>query len=163
MLAKDYMESPPWAPELYGARHGDPTIQHMGDIALRVQRLVTYPNTFQTRLQPFELDDKSKPGYFQYVVLNLIDPNRRAMSSAMVPVQRRDWWGQELRRSCAPLWRLPLEIFERIMELVDGYPISVEEGHEMRGRFKEERERFRVKHIQAMMDYLTWDLDWDDE
>ncbi|KAL8823632.1 MAG: hypothetical protein Q9191_005684 [Dirinaria sp. TL-2023a] len=163
MLAKDYIQSPPWAPDLYGARDGDPVIQHMGDIVLRERRLVTYPNTFQTRLMPFELDDKAKPGYFQYMVLHLIDPNRRAMSSAMVPVQRRDWWAWELRRSCAPLWRLPLEIFERIVDMVDGYPLSVEQGYEMRREFKEERERFREKHTQAMMDYLTWDLDWNDE
>ena len=163
MLAKDYIQSPPWAPDLYGARDGDPVIQRMGDVALRENRLVTYPNTFQTRLLPFELDDKSKPGCFRFLALHLIDPNRRAMSSAMVPVQRRDWWAREVRQSSAALWRLPLEIFERIVNMVDGYPLSVEEGYEMRREFRQERDQFREKHIQAMMDYLTWDLDWDDE
>lgn len=47
LIAKDYIQEPPWAPEIYGARHGDPVIQHMGDINLREGRLVTYPNIFR--------------------------------------------------------------------------------------------------------------------
>ena len=163
MLAKDLIQTPPWAPELYGAHHGDPTIQHMGDITLPERRLVTYPNVFQTRLLPFELEDKSKSGSFTYMTLRLIDPNRRAMSSAMVPVQRRDWWAREVRTSCAALWRLPREVFDRVIELVDGYPLSMEEGEQIRKQFKEERARFTEKHTKAMMEYLTWDLDWEDE
>ena len=81
----------------------------------------------------------------------------------MVPVQRRDWWASEMRMSCAPLWRLPREVFDRIIELVDGYPLSLDEGYEIRKEFKEEREMFRKKHTKAMEDYLTWDLDWEDE
>lgn len=135
----------------------------MGDITLRERRLITYPNTFQTRLLPFHLDDKSKSGHFTFMALHLIDPNRRAMSSAMVPVQRRDWWASEVRMSCPSLWRLPREVFERIIELMDGYPLSLEEGYEIREEFKKEREMFREKHTKAMEDYLTWDLDWEDE
>lgn len=46
LILKDYIQGPPWAPEIYGARHGDPAIEHMGDINLREGPLVTYPNIF---------------------------------------------------------------------------------------------------------------------
>lgn len=81
----------------------------------------------------------------------------------MVPVQRRDWWASEVRTSCALLWKLPREVFDKIVEMVDGYPLSLDEGYEIRKEFKEERENFREKHTKAMEDYLTWDLDWEDE
>lgn len=56
-----------------------------------------------------------------------------------------------------------MEIFEWIVELVDGFPVSVEEGGEIRREFRQERERFREKHTRAMMEYLTWDLEWEDD
>lgn len=81
----------------------------------------------------------------------------------MVPCQRRDWWVGEVRVGCAALWRLPREVFDRIVEFVDGYPLAVEEGEKMRREFREERERFREGHTRAMEEYLRWDLDWEDE
>lgn len=163
MLAKDYIQAPPFAPELYGAKSGDPVIQHMGDITLREGRLVTYPNVFQTRLLPFELVDKSKSGHVKLLVLHLIDPNRRMMSTAMVPPQRRDWWAQEIRAKNARFWRLPMEIWDLIVGMVDdGWPIGVKEGEATRREFWEENQRAREKHTKAMEDYLEWDLDWED-
>lgn len=163
MLAKDYIQSPPWAPELYGARSGDPVIQHMGDITLSEDRLVTYPNTFQTRLLPIELADKNKPGHVKLLTLHLVDPNRRMMSTAMVPPQRRDWWAREVRAGNARFWRLPGEVWDRIVEIVEGFPIGMEEGEEMRREFEAESGRARENHTRAMMDYLKWDLDWEND
>ena len=158
MAAKDCIEEPPWAPEIYGAQDGDPVIQDIGDVCMRQDRLVTFPNTFQTRLKSFELVDTTKSGNFKFLTLHLIDPNRRIMSTAMVPTQRRDWWANEVRLSCARLWRLPVEIFKMIVDRVDDYPISEEVGDEIRREFELERKQFQEKHTQAMMDYQTWDL-----
>ena len=65
-----------------------------------------------------------------------------------------------MRRSCAMLWRLPREVFNAIVEKVDGgaYPISTEEGEHVREEFKEEREQFRRKHTEAMEGYEEWDF-----
>ena len=159
MLAKDYIQSPPWATDLYGARSGDPVIQHMGDIALFQNRLVTYPNIFQTRLLPAELTDKSKPGHIKLLLLHLIDPNRRMMSTAMVPPQRQDWWALDISKDDNRLSRLPKELWLKIVSTVDEYPIGMEEGEKLRQEFKTENTRAREKHTKAMMDYLEWDLD----
>ncbi len=152
--ATDYIRSPPWAPEIYGARSSDPVIQHMGDVTLSENRLITYPNTFQTRLLPFELIDKSKPGHVKLLILHLIDPNRRMMSTSMVPPQRRDWWAQEIRAGNTRFSRLPGEVWDMIVEMVDEYPIGMEEGKALRQEFKTENARATEKHTRAMMDYL---------
>ena len=81
----------------------------------------------------------------------------------MVPPQRRDWWAQEIRAGNARFWRLPGEVWNRIVDMVEGYPIGMEEGEEMRREFKTESGRAREKHTKAMMDYLEWDLDWEDD
>ena len=163
MLAKGYIQSPPWATDLYGARSGDPVIQHMGDVALFQNRLITYPNIFQTRLLPAELTDKSKPGHLKLLILHLIDPNRRMMSTAMVPPQRLDWWALDIIGSNTRLSRLPEELWLKIVGMVDEYPIGMEEGEELRREFKTENREASEKHTKAMMDYLEWDLDWEDD
>ena len=78
----------------------------------------------------------------------------------MVPCQRRDWWAEAVRKSCAVLWRLPCEVFNAIVEKVDedAYPISRVESERMRDEMKEERERFRRNHTAAMEGYEEWDF-----
>ena len=163
VIAKDYIQEPPWASDIYGARHGDPTIQQIGDVHLREGRLVTYPNIFQTRLTPFELLDKRKTGHVKLLILHLVDPQRRMMSTSMVPPQRRDWWADEVRRKNARFWRLPAEIWARIVENVEGYPIGWEEGQVMRREFMAERGEYQRRQTEAMMRHGEWDLEWEDE
>ena len=92
-------------------------------------------------------------------MLHLIDPNRRAMSTGMVPCQRKDWWAHEIRISCAWFWRLPRAVFNLIVDRVEDWPISMEEGEKMRKEFVEEREEFRIRHTAAMEGYQQWDFD----
>lgn len=39
------------------------------------------------------------------------------MSTSMVPCQRQDWWAREIRQLVPVLRRLPVEIFERIVDV----------------------------------------------
>ena len=157
-LARGYITSPPYAPEIYGAEDGDPVIQRIGDVVLREGRTVVYPNTFQTRLNSFGLADASKPGHCRILTLHLLDPNRRNMSTAMVPCQRRDWWARKIRQCSPRMRRLPMEIFDKIIGMVDGYPLSLEEARKIRTRFVEEREEYGKQHTKSMEAYLGWDL-----
>lgn len=158
MAARGAVLTPPYLPEIYGVKHGDPAIQTMGHIVFREGRVVAWPNTFQTRLLPFSLDDRSKPGHCRILTLHLVDPNRRIMSTGMVPCQRRDWWASSIRTSIPVLWRLPEEIFNIIVNKVDQYPISMEEGLRMQDNFQVERRGFRERHTQAMEEYDEWDF-----
>ena len=162
-LAKGYIQEPPFAPEIYGAKSGDPVIQHMGDIELREGRVVTYSNIFQTRLLPFELKDPGQLGHVKLLTMHLIDPNRRMMSTAMVPCQRKDWWADEIRRQNASIYRLPAEVWKNIVDMVEGYPIGMDEAESISREFKKERAEFQKKHTKAMEEYLEWDLGFDDD
>lgn len=71
-----------------------------------------------------------------------------------------------MREVCPRLWRLPNEVWDGIVDAVDGWPLSMEEGMGMRREFLEEREEFRRQHTESMEEYLPWDLggfDEDDE
>ena len=163
-LAKGYIDGPPFAPEIYGAEDGDPGIQHIGDVNLKESRVVVFPNTFQSKMNRFSLDDASKPGHLRLLTLYLLDPNRRIMSTAMVPCQRRDWWSQEVRRQSPSLWRLPVEVWDKIVDSVEDWPLSMEEGDRLRKEFVDEREKFQRQHTKSMENYLGWDLGgYDDE
>ena len=163
-LARGYVFSPPYAPEIYGAEDGDAAIQHIGDVKLREGRTVVHPNIFQTRLNKFTLADASKPGHCRLLTLHLLDPNRRNMSTAMVPCQRRDWWAREIRQRSPRMRRLPTEVFDNIIGMVDGDPTSTEEAEKIRREFREEREEYRKQHTKSMEAYLGWDLrGFDDE
>ncbi|KAL8715363.1 MAG: hypothetical protein Q9220_000696 [cf. Caloplaca sp. 1 TL-2023] len=156
--AKGSIFTPPFLPEIYGAKHGDPAIQTLGNVTLREGRVIAWPNTFQTQLLPFSLDDQSRPGHCRALTLHLIDPNRRIMSTSMVPCQRGDWWAHAIRSSVPVFWRLPTELFNKIIDSLDQYPISMEEGLRIRDDFRSERQQFRDRHTQAMEEYEQWDF-----
>ena len=158
IAAKGEVSSPPFLPEIYNARHGDPTVQTIGDVHLREGRVVVWPNVFQTRLNSFELDDLSQAGHCKILFLHLIDPNRRILSTSLVPCQRRDWWTDAVRFSCARMWRLPREVSDRICEQVDEYPIAMEEAERIREDFVEERKAFIEKHTKALESFEEWDF-----
>ena len=107
IAVKGEIKTPPFSPQIYGAKHVDPIIQILGEIILRQNKVIVWPNVFQTRLSSFELEDEQKEGHFRMLMLHLIDPNRRIMSSAMVPCQMRDWWSAAVREECPVLGKLP--------------------------------------------------------
>ncbi|KAL8799657.1 MAG: hypothetical protein Q9182_005727 [Xanthomendoza sp. 2 TL-2023] len=160
IAAKGEIRTPPFLPQIYGAKHGDPIIQTLGSVSLKENRVVVWPNVFQMKIDPFGIHDKRKEGYLRILTLHLIDPNRRCMSTAMVPCQRRDWWAEAVRKSCPVLYRLPMEIFKHIIDSIDeeAYPISTAEGERIRANFVREREEFRKKHTEAMEGYEEWDF-----
>ncbi|KAL9026239.1 MAG: hypothetical protein Q9196_005064, partial [Gyalolechia fulgens] len=160
MAAGGQINTPPFAPEIFGAKDGDPLIQNFGHVVLRESRVVVWPNVFQTKLDPVELQDPSKDGHLSFLTLHLIDPNRRIMSTSMVPCQRRDWWADAIRKTCPPLYRLPKEVFDNVIEMIDeeSYAVSMEEAQRIKKDFMQERETYRKKHTEAMEGYGEWDF-----
>lgn len=57
-------------------------------------RLLTFPNTLQHRVEPFELADKSRPGHRRFLALWLVDPHYRICSTRNVPPQQEAWWAE---------------------------------------------------------------------
>lgn len=69
----------------------EPAVQEFGSIATRNGRVIAFPNTMRHRVEPFSLVDKTKPGHRRYLVLWLVDPHRRIVSTADVPPQQLEW------------------------------------------------------------------------
>jgi hypothetical protein len=120
-------------------------VQELGPILTREGRILAFPNTMQHRVDSFELLDDTKPGYRKILDMFLVDPHVRDLSTANVPPQRLDWWAVEVRK-IEPLSSLPPEWFDKIIDAVDGFPISWEEALKTRLKLMDER--------GAMMDKL---------
>jgi hypothetical protein len=69
-------------------------VQKLGSVAMPRGRLLTFPNTMERRIEPFQLVDHSLPGHCRSVVLYLVDPHYRVCSTRNVPPQQHDWWAQ---------------------------------------------------------------------
>ncbi|KAH6716084.1 hypothetical protein BKA61DRAFT_436682, partial [Leptodontidium sp. MPI-SDFR-AT-0119] len=69
-----------------------PLLQTLGTVDLPINRLLTWPNTLQHRLDGLTLYDTTHPSRFGILLLYLVDPNYRICSTANVPPQQYDWW-----------------------------------------------------------------------
>ncbi|KAL4882175.1 hypothetical protein BJY04DRAFT_217497 [Aspergillus karnatakaensis] len=114
--------------------------QDLGSVETREGRLLTFPNTLQHCVSPFELVDKTKAGHRKILAFFLIDPNRRVISTANVPPQREDWcneWKSAVREALAP--RLPVELQEMVQRGTEWEPMGMEEAKEWRLNLMNER------------------------
>lgn len=115
---------------------GASTTQDIGSVLTKQGRAVFFPNTYQHKVQPFSLADKSKPGHRKVLALFLVDPAIPIISTANVPPQQRHWWpGEKHLRSSG---RVPPEVGDMILENAD-YVMGRREAEEMRRELMAER------------------------
>jgi len=113
-------------------------VQELGKVVTRQDRLIAFPNVLQHSVQSFTLADPTRPGHRKILAMFLVDPHIRIISTANVPPQRRDWWAEEVRK-VDRFAVLPREIFERIIDEVQDFPISWERALEIREELMGER------------------------
>ncbi|KAJ2936892.1 hypothetical protein H1R20_g204, partial [Candolleomyces eurysporus] len=142
-----YDQNPHFLHTLFGCHNYSGGVQDVGSVETREGRLLTFPNILQHQVQPFELEDPTKPGHRKILALFLVDPNIRTLSTAYVPSQRLDWW-QEL--ATAELGKLPLELRDQVFEGVEDFPITLDEAKEIRLELMEERKNFVLDHIRTV-------------
>ncbi len=65
-------------------------MQQIGHITLKTGRVLGFPNVFHSKLEPFGVADRMKPGHQRALKIHTIDPNRRKMGIGMVLYQRQD-------------------------------------------------------------------------
>ncbi|KAK3074200.1 hypothetical protein LTR53_003543 [Teratosphaeriaceae sp. CCFEE 6253] len=112
------------AEQMFGNKNEEAAIQNLG----------------RHRVGQFGLRDPRRPGHRKILAMFLVDPHIKILSTANVPPQRRDWWAAEVRK-ISPFAELPIELFERIVEVVDDFPISWDEACETREALMAERGR----------------------
>ena len=142
-----------WLTEIYGCENEEPAVQEVGSIVCREGRLLTFPNILQHRVQPFKLADPTKKGHRKILALFLVDPGIRVISTANVPPQQRDWWGEEVDKQVAgsgkALGKLSAEIRDKVFGEVEDFPIGMEKAKELRLLLMEERKKYVTQHKTA--------------
>ncbi|KAG2009503.1 hypothetical protein CC2G_012433 [Coprinopsis cinerea AmutBmut pab1-1] len=154
-----------WLKEVYGCEDREGAVQYVGAVETREGRLLTFPNILQHQVQPFSLDDKTKPGHRKILALFLVDPHIRVISTAHVPAQRMDWWREEFETppmnlkgiNTVGLEKLPLELQDHVLDGVD-FPISLAEAKQLRGELMEERKNFVLDHGRAFEGSICFSL-----
>ena len=68
-----------------------PCVQGIGDVVTKTHRCVAFPNSYQHQIQPFRLEDATKPGHRKILVFFLVDPTRKVLSATDVAPQQREW------------------------------------------------------------------------
>lgn len=139
---------------LFGATLDGPAIQNLGRVLTRPYRAIAFPNVLQHRVSPFSLKDPAKPGHRKILALFLVDPHTRILSTSNVPPQRRDWWAREVRQ-VPPFSALPQEVFDQIIEGVEGFPMSWEEACAGREKLMEERGKVGERIEEAWNEVCT--------
>ncbi|KAF2687654.1 hypothetical protein K458DRAFT_331850 [Lentithecium fluviatile CBS 122367] len=122
----------------YGIEEGGDSILELGSVLTRQGRLLAFPNILQHQVQPFELADKTRPGHRKILAMFLVDPHIQVLSTANVPPQSKAWWSEEVRK-VEPFDALPEEIYEMIIDAVEGFPISWDEAAQIRKDLMEDR------------------------
>lgn len=140
-----------WLNVLFGLEDNGPMIQELGSINCKEGRLLTFPNVFQHRVQPFKLADPSKPGHRKIVALFLVDPHVRVLSTADVPAQRKDWWERMVNLDDI-LVRLPRELQDQVEDDI-GFPMTMDEAKEHRLELMEQRANFVHAHNTNLESY----------
>ncbi|KAF2802130.1 uncharacterized protein BDZ99DRAFT_402040, partial [Mytilinidion resinicola] len=104
-------------------------------------RLIAFPNTLQHCVQPFALEDKTRPGHRRFLVLWLVDPYYRVMSTRNVSPQRHDWWLEAgLNQVGDKVYgRLPVELATELGEMIGEWPMGIAEAQALRLELMEER------------------------
>lgn len=67
-----------------------------GSIVAANKRMVAFPNTLQHRVDPFRLEDPTKPGHRKIVAFFLVDPSLHILSTADVMSRHLDLFVDEI-------------------------------------------------------------------
>ncbi|KAH6909367.1 hypothetical protein BKA70DRAFT_1426494 [Coprinopsis sp. MPI-PUGE-AT-0042] len=147
-------------PDVFGCQNEEGAFQEVGSVETREGRLLTFPNILQHRVQPFELEDKTKPGHRKILALFLVDPNVRILSTAYVPPQQLQWWRKALHEGGEnlPIQNLPVEIQDHVYDEVEEFPITLTEAKRLREELMDERKDFVLQHSKAFEVSMTFSL-----
>ncbi|KAF4439810.1 hypothetical protein F53441_12480 [Fusarium austroafricanum] len=115
----------------------DDSLQNIGSVLTRQDRMLFFPNIYQHHVSPFELADKSRPGHRKILALFLVDPAIPIISTANVPPQQQHWWSENLIKDNR-LGRLPPELTDMVVNNLD-FPIGLEDAKKIREELMKER------------------------
>jgi len=100
----------------------DKCLQELGSVEAIQGRCVAFPNVYQHQVQPFHLEDPTRPGIRKIFVAFLVDPTYTIPSTTTVPPQQREIIRDTLLTAdnLSRLGKLPTELIEMISGGNDG-------------------------------------------
>lgn len=122
---------------VFAIRADADTLQDIGSVLTREDRMLFFPNVYQHHVSPFELVDRTRPGHRKILALFLVDPKVTIISTANVPPQRLDWWTEHALGNTF-IGNLPVEVRDLVTDRM-GFPISERDAKEIRKQLMEER------------------------
>ncbi|KAG8711500.1 hypothetical protein FRC08_015809 [Ceratobasidium sp. 394] len=143
----------------WGIARDDPCVNELGSIVTCQDRAIAFPNVYQHRVSPFELEDKTKPGHRKIVALFLVDPVIHRPSTTTVPPQQHEWRSAAVSANQtlkASFDKLAPEIIDRVNVLAEG-TIKREEAEAYRLELMDERKAFVVENDQKFFQ-VAFDL-----
>ena len=127
-------------------------LQEFGSVETIRGRCVAFPNIYQHQVQPFRLEDPTRPGVRKIFVAFLIDPTYTIPSATTVPPQQREIIREAMLTSDKPsrFDKLPMELIDMIAGGNDG-TMSRAEAEAYRLELMDERiavvEEFPMIHV----------------
>ncbi|KIO23097.1 hypothetical protein M407DRAFT_27424 [Tulasnella calospora MUT 4182] len=125
--------------ETYELASGAKGAQVLGSVKTLPGRSIAFPNIYQSRITPFELLDRSKPGYRRILALSLVDPECTIPSTTNISPQQTDWTREAIGTTGTLFAKLPMEI----LDMVEG---AAHEGGMLKTR--DEAEAYRLEVIE---------------
>lgn len=122
-----------------GGLRNSEQVQELGSVVTKEGRLLAFSNVLQHKVGPFELEDKTQPGWRRFVALWLVDPVNRIISTKNVPPQQHDWWKMALIEKTNLLRRLPIELTEQVFRDGQEFTMTAEEAEAHRLKLMAER------------------------
>ena len=118
-----------------------PCVQGIGEVITRTHRCVAFPNVYQHQVQPFRLEDTTKPGHRKILVFFLVDPTQKILSATDVAPQQRDWVTDAMYHAGqnSPFTKLPIELLRMISSKNEGVMTRLE-AEKYREELMSERE-----------------------
>ena len=117
-----------------------PCVQGLGDVVTKVHRCIAFPNLYQHQVQPFHLEDPTKPGHRKIIVLFLVDPTQKVLSATEVAPQQREWVTEAMHSAGqnSAFAKLPSELLTMISNENEGAMTRLE-AEEYREELMSER------------------------
>jgi len=118
-------------------------LQELGSVETTQGRCIAFPNVYQHQVQPFRLEDPTKPGVRKIFVAFLVDPTHTIPSATTVAPQQREIIREAMLATDGSSWlsKLPTELIDIISGGNDG-AMSRAEAEEYRLDLMDERTVF---------------------
>ncbi|KAF9093375.1 hypothetical protein BGX23_003391 [Mortierella sp. AD031] len=122
---------------MYNLEDEGPLVQSLDGVITKQDRCLVFPNNYQHQVQPFQLEDPTKPGTRKILVFFLVNPEEPTLSTTRVPPQQKEWAPRKEFESLV-VEKLPTELVDEIYSMVD-WPMDLDEAKRHRQELMDER------------------------